>query len=59
MSVREAIAHLHAIEAEMVGADIVEYNPLRDMDGITATVAAKILKEILGKMLVAGRDLGD
>ncbi len=51
MSVREAIAHLHAIEGEIVGADLVEYNPVRDRDGITATVAAKILKEILGKMI--------
>jgi arginase family enzyme len=51
MSVREAIAHLHAIEGEIVGADVVEYNPLRDVDGTTATVAAKIVKEILGKMI--------
>jgi len=53
MSVREAIAHLHAIRGEIVGADLVEFNPLRDVGGITATVAAKILKEILGKMIAA------
>lgn len=52
MSVREAIAHLHAIEGGIVGADVVEYNPARDLDGITATVAAKIVKEILGKMIM-------
>ena len=51
MSVREAIAHLHAIEGELVGADVVEYNPVRDVDGMTATVTAKIVKEILGKMI--------
>ena len=51
MSVREAIAHLHAIEGEIVGADIVEYNPVQDVAGMTATVAVKILKEILGKMI--------
>jgi len=51
MSVRETIAHLHAIEGEIVGADLVEYNPVRDFGGTTATVAAKILKEILGKMV--------
>jgi arginase len=50
LSVREAIAHLHAIEGEIVGADIVEYNPVQDVAGMTATAAAKILKEILGKM---------
>jgi arginase family enzyme len=51
MSVREAIAHLHAIQGEIVGADVVEYNPVQDVAGVTATVAAKIVKEILGKML--------
>lgn len=51
MSVREAIAHLHAIEGEIVGADVVEYNPVRDIAGMTATVAAKMVKEILGKMI--------
>lgn len=51
MSVREAIAHLHAIEGEIVGADVVEYNPVQDITGVTATVAAKILKEILGHMI--------
>jgi arginase family enzyme len=30
---------------------VVEYNPVRDISGMTATVAAKILKEILGKMI--------
>jgi arginase len=51
MSVREAISHLHAIEGEIVGADVVEYNPVQDIAGMTATVAAKIVKEILGKMI--------
>jgi len=54
MTVREAIAHLHAIEGEIVGADLVEYNPVQDVAGVTATVAAKILKEILGKMIGRG-----
>jgi len=54
MTVREAIAHLHAIKGEIVGADLVEYNPVRDLGGVTATVAAKILKEILGKMIAEG-----
>jgi arginase family enzyme len=53
ISVREAIAHLHAIEGGIVGADLVEFNPVQDVAGVTATVAAKILKEILGKMIGA------
>jgi agmatinase len=51
MTVREAIAHLHAMQGEIVGADVVEYNPVQDLAGVTATVAAKIVKEILGKMI--------
>jgi arginase len=51
MTVREAVAHLHAIEGNIVGADVVEYNPGQDVAGMTATVAAKIVKEILGKMI--------
>jgi len=51
MSVREAIAHLHAITGDIVGADMVEYNPKQDVSQLTALVCAKILKEILGKMI--------
>jgi arginase family enzyme len=51
MSVREAIAHLHAITGDIVGADIVEYNPKQDVSKLTAMASAKILKEILGKII--------
>jgi arginase len=51
MSVREALAHLHAMTGEIVGADLVEYNPRQDVSGLTATVCGKLLKEILGKMI--------
>ena len=50
MNVREAMTHLHTITAAIVGADIVEYNPSRDVSELTAGVAGKILKELLGKM---------
>ena len=53
MSVREALDHLHSITATIVGADIVEYNPSRDVSELTATVAGKMLKEIMGKMLTS------
>jgi arginase len=52
MTVREVLDHLHSITAAIVGADIVEYNPSRDVSDLTATVAGKILKELLGKMVV-------
>jgi arginase len=51
MSVREAIAHLHAITGNVVGADIVEYNPKQDISQMTTMVCAKVLKEILGKII--------
>lgn len=51
MSVRDAITHLHAIKGKIVGADIVEFNPAQDISHVTAVVAAKLLKELLGKML--------
>ena len=35
----------------VIGADIVEFNPKRDMNGITAALAAKMLKEIWSKMV--------
>lgn len=52
MSVREAIAHLHGLKGVIVAADIVEFNPAQDVAQVTATVAAKILKELLGKMVL-------
>jgi len=51
MSTREVLAHIHAITGHIVGADIVEFNPAQDHTQITAMVAAKLLKEILGKMI--------
>lgn len=54
LSVREAIDYLHGLRAPIVGADIVEYNPQRDVAEVTATVAAKLLKELLGMMVLNG-----
>ena len=51
MSVRDAITLIQGLRAPLVGADVVEYNPTRDANGITAMVAAKLLKEITDRML--------
>jgi len=51
MTVREAMRHLHQITGNIVGADLVEYNPKRDVSDLTSAVCGKILKELLGKML--------
>ena len=52
MSTREALAHIQAVTGKIAGADIVEYNPAQDHTQITATVAAKLLKEIMGQMIL-------
>ena len=51
MSVRDVITMLQRIDAKVVGADIVELNPTRDVNGMTAMAAAKFVKEIADKML--------
>ena len=51
MSVREALSHLQAISGNIVGADLVEYNPAQDVAQLTWMVAGRVLKEILGKMI--------
>ena len=51
LSTREALGIIQSLRAEVIGADIVEFNPLRDPSGMTARVAAKLFKEIAGKML--------
>lgn len=51
LTTREVIRMIQNIKAPLVGADIVELNPLRDSMGITALTAAKFFKEIADKML--------
>ncbi|HEU0133659.1 MAG TPA: agmatinase [Allosphingosinicella sp.] len=46
LSVRDVLAVLDRVEADIVGADIVEYNPARDLNGVTAVLAAKLVKEV-------------
>ena len=51
MSTRDLIQIIQNIPAEIVGADIVEYNPVRDVHNMTAMVAYKLFKELAAKML--------
>ncbi|MDZ7831830.1 MAG: agmatinase [Desulfobacterales bacterium] len=51
MSTREVLGIIRNFKGRLVGADIVEYNPERDLHGMTGMVAGKILKEIIGRML--------
>ena len=52
LSVRELITMIHAVGGPIVGADIVEFNPSQDLTGVTASVAAKIAREIAGQILL-------
>lgn len=51
MSTREVLNIIQNLEGHIVGADIVEYNPDRDINGVTSMVAAKLLKELISRML--------
>jgi agmatinase len=51
ISTRELITILQKINANIVGGDIVEYNPTRDINNMTAMVAYKIFKELVVKMM--------
>ncbi len=50
LSTRQAVQIIQALKGEIVGLDIVELNPGRDVSGITAAAAFKILREAAGKI---------
>lgn len=50
LSVREVLSVLHTLPATPIGADVVEFNPACDVAELTAGVAAKLTKELLGVM---------
>ena len=50
LTVREVLDVVQALDGPIVGADIVELNPRRDPAGLTAVVAAKLVKEVAARM---------
>jgi arginase len=50
LSVREVLELVRAIPGRVVGADVVEYNPDRDVAGLTASVAAKFAREFAARI---------
>lgn len=46
LSVREVMDILARIDQPIIGADLVEYNPDRDINTVTCSVAAKLIKEL-------------
>lgn len=51
LSTRQVIEIIQSLKGDIVGLDIVELNPSRDVSGITAAAAFKIIKEVAGKIV--------
>jgi arginase len=52
LTVREVLDLVHSLDGRIVGADVVELNPNRDVQDLTAGVAAKIVRELASEMLI-------
>jgi arginase len=50
LRLREVLAAIHKQQAPIIGADIVELNPNRDIGGVTAMVAAKLVRELASRI---------
>jgi arginase len=51
LTTRQVLDIIQQAPGPIVGADIVEYNPIRDPLDITAMLAAKFTKELIGRLL--------
>jgi arginase len=51
MSVRDVLDLLAAVPGPVVGSDVVEYHPGRDIASATALVAAKLVRELAATMI--------
>lgn len=50
LTTRELLTAIQSSPVPIVGADIVELNPSRDVDNLTAGTAAKVLKELAARI---------
>jgi agmatinase len=55
LSTRQALGIIQTLKARIVGLDVVELNPERDVSGITAAAAVKLIKEVAGKIIIGNR----
>ena len=55
LSVRDVLTMIQSLKGPIVGADVVEFNPSQDIGGLTASVAAKLAREIAGHMILVPR----
>jgi len=52
LSTRELLTIIQAIpDGRLIAADVVELNPLNDLRDLTARVAAKVVKEVVGRLM--------
>ena len=51
LTVRNVIDIIQRLPGPIVGADVVELNPSRDPSGVTAMVAAKLVRELISRMI--------
>jgi len=51
-STRDVIGVIQSIRAPVIGCDLVEYNPQRDLMGMTGMVAAKLARELLAQLFI-------
>ena len=51
LSTRQLVDLIQRVNQPVVGVDIVEFNPRMDVQGVTAMVCAKLMRELMAKML--------
>jgi agmatinase len=51
LTVRDVVTMIQSLPGPIVGADVVELNPTQDASGASATVAAKVVRELASRML--------
>lgn len=50
LSVRDVLGVIQTLDGPLVGADVVEYNPSRDVGDLTSHVCAKLVRELASRM---------
>jgi agmatinase len=55
LGARDVIDIIQSLGGPVVGADVVEFNPAEDLGDLTARLCAKLVKELVGRMLETRR----
>jgi arginase family enzyme len=50
LSPREVVGVIQTLQGPLVGADVVEFNPARDVADLTSQVCAKLVRELASRM---------